>query len=955
MPYVLWETPQYKGLFLIFSLKTIFTMTTTRRFISIFVLFSTILTLHAQTTPPLSIRQPFEALSKEENQTLLRIDTFLSKNEWQAPIHALDSILDERLQLLITKLATMDTTQARIALPLAIARVFKANDLALYEEFHESTRLSDVAIAALIIHARDTCSLYALAMAHVDKAYCFQYLVDLEEAVLESDKAIEVFRRIGYASNIIAERLNKSKHYADMGDETAGLKELNDYDRLKIQYPPEEYVKLDIFAMAVRSALVMGKGNQEQLLGEIDSAQLTYQKALLGLQEAGKNLEKYKAVFSPEELLAARHMVQLNMAGTYTNIKIPHQADSILACIARAEAWGQSRSIQDNLVKSLAWTSKRNFEAAKTTIQSVMHDLIDARTDTSNIFSTPSVNVQNIQFLQLMPTAYFQKGQLLVAMYDSSKAQHKENLEYLKHAFYCYQKAITAIDTLRMVFSTDATMQNVVKKYTHIYSPTLLTASKLYQETNNSTYLDTMLLIGEQHKTFTLRQTIYSRTNRERYTGVTRRLYEQEQQLKRDLIVAQNAFGGNQNAETLQKLNAAHANYRQFKESLKKMPVNTEGGRYYAERFADSVPRIKDIQRDWLNTQKGEVPRVFLSFTFSPTHIIALLVTPDKAQPYIREITPQLWTLLKRFTTSIESETTFPNAAAYALYDVLLKDVLLDVPQNAHLIISAEGLLLRVPFEALLTQAIDSKDKNYPDMPFLIKKHRVSYLPSLTTQMWLRTFHASAKPIKQHIGIVKGHYVKSENLIAPLLNTADSVAYFYNKSATVFDNNKTSFMFNDKEELGFTDLFFALHGEASANNPLDYALILKDNLTKNEDSTLARLTVAKIQRMKFKKLNSVVFGACETQHGELDLGEGVFSIARAFQGLGCRHVVCTLNSVPVESTAQLINNFYYHYNKPSALSKSLHEAKIGYLSAKTIRREEKHPHYWANLIYLGDD
>jgi CHAT domain-containing protein len=928
-------------------------MTTTRRFILTFVLFSTFLTLNAQTSPPLSIRQNFESLTKAENEALMQIDQYLAPIEWQAPI---DSALRVQLDNLITRLSALpNVDKAEVAVPLAIARVFKSNDVALYEDFKKSVALDDLAIAALNTHAQDTGSIYALAMAHDIKAYDLEFLFDLEEALLERDKAIEAFKRINYEANIISERLNKSKVYADMGDERAGLKELDDFDRIKRNYDFSAYYKQEIFATTIRSILFTRKAIKQRLLGEPDLANLTYQKALDSLNQAAEQLNRYKNLFDINEFRAAQHMIQLNITSIYGAGSFPNQGDSILTHIALAEAWGQSRSFQDNISKSSGFIFKKDFDNAKSSLQSVLHDLVDPQTDTANIFSTPSVNVRNVFYLQLLPQIYFTKNRLLIALYDDSKARNKADLNYLKHGFFCAQKAISSIDSLRMSFSTDATMQNVVKAYSYLYAPTVLTAGKLYQETNNPAYLDTMLRIAEQYKTFILRQTVYTRANRETYTREKKQFYEQEQQLKRDLIVAQNAFGGNHNAETLQKLNAAHANYRQFKENLRKMPPNTEGGRYYAERFADSVPGIKDIQRDWLNTQKGEVPRVFLSFTFSPTHIIALLVTPDKAQPYIRETTPQLWTLLKRFTTSIESETTFPNAAAYALYDVLLKDVLLDVPQNAHLIISAEGLLLRVPFEALLTQAIDSKDKNYPDMPFLIKKHRVSYLPSLTTQMWLRTFHASAKPIKQHIGIVKGHYVKSENLIGPLLNTADSVAYFYNKSETVFDNNKTSFMFNDKEELGFTDLFFALHGEASANNPLDYALILKDNLTKNEDSTLARLTVAKIQRMKFKKLNSVVFGACETQHGELDLGEGVFSIARAFQGLGCRHVVCTLNSVPVESTAQLINNFYYHYNKPSALSKSLHEAKIGYLSAKTIRREEKHPHYWANLIYLGDD
>jgi CHAT domain-containing protein len=837
---------------------------------------------------------------------------------------------------------------------LAISRVFKADDLALHEDFKESIRLCDLTSSALKIHARDTCSLYALAMSYDIKAYDLEFLFDLEEGLLERDKAIEALKRIGLDAHVISERLNKSRVYADLGDEKAGLKELDDFDRAKSNYNFSAFYKQEIFATTVRSMLLIRKAMRQQALGEPDSAKLTFQITLDSLNQAVKQLNDNKKMLDTNEFKAAQYMIQSTITAVYGAGRFPNQGDSILAHAALAEAWGQRRSFQDNNSRAVGFILKKDFENAKKSLQTVLHDLVDPQTDTANIFSTPSVNVRNVPYLQLLPQVYYTKNRLLTALYDDSKARNKADLNYLKHGFTCAQNAISSVDSLRMNFSTDATMQNVVKAYSHLYAPTILTAGKLYQETNDAAYLDTMLRISEQYKTFILRQTVYTRTNRERYTGETRRLYEQEAQLKRDLIGTQNAFFTAPTPETLQKRDAAHSNYRQFKENLRKMPPNTEGSRYYAERFADSIPTVKDIQRDWLKTEKGEAPRVFLSFTFSPTHIIALLITPDKAQPYIRETTPQLWALLKRFNESIEFQKTFPNAAAYQLYETLLKDVLLDVPQNAHLIISAEGLLLRLPFEALLTQFIDDKAKNYAEMPFLIQKHRVSYLPSLTTQMWLKTFHQSVKPMGQKIGIVKGHYLLPENDISMLLNTADSVAAFYKKSAVVFDNIKLPFVGNKEEESDLTELFFAVHGEASAANPLDYALILKDSCTKKEDPDGGRLTVAKIQRMKFKQLNTVVFGSCETQHGELDLGEGMFSIARAFQGLGARHIVCTLNSVPVEPTARTLNNFFYQYKgRNKSLSKALHEAKLGYL--KTTRREECHPHFWANIVYLGDD
>jgi CHAT domain-containing protein len=97
-----------------------------------------------------------------------------------------------------------------------------------------------------------------------------------------------------------------------------------------------------------------------------------------------------------------------------------------------------------------------------------------------------------------------------------------------------------------------------------------------------------------------------------------------------------------------------------------------------------------------------------------------------------------------------------------------------------------------------------------------------------------------------------------------------------------------------------------------------------------------------------------ILSACETAAGDLVDGEGVLSIAHAFQYAGCPSMVTSLWQVDEKASAQILELFYDNLSKNWNKARALREAKLEYLKRQKTT-QLKAPYYWAGLVLVGDD
>ena len=93
----------------------------------------------------------------------------------------------------------------------------------------------------------------------------------------------------------------------------------------------------------------------------------------------------------------------------------------------------------------------------------------------------------------------------------------------------------------------------------------------------------------------------------------------------------------------------------------------------------------------------------------------------------------------------------------------------------------------------------------------------------------------------------------------------------------------------------------------------------------------------------------VVLSACDTGRGEVQQGQGVAGLRRAFVVAGAETVVMSLWKVNDAITRQLMEAYYRNLLARQGRATALREAM------RELRQTQPHPHYWAPFIAVGRD
>jgi CHAT domain-containing protein len=112
------------------------------------------------------------------------------------------------------------------------------------------------------------------------------------------------------------------------------------------------------------------------------------------------------------------------------------------------------------------------------------------------------------------------------------------------------------------------------------------------------------------------------------------------------------------------------------------------------------------------------------------------------------------------------------------------------------------------------------------------------------------------------------------------------------------------------------------------------------------------LTAYEASAMDLLGTDMVVLSACETGLGEVQQGEGVYGLRRAFQVAGVRTIVSSLWSVSDRETAFIMSQLYTETDE--TLPDKLRRLQLDRIAKLRADRLTDHPYAWAAFIALGD-
>lgn len=344
---------------------------------------------------------------------------------------------------------------------------------------------------------------------------------------------------------------------------------------------------------------------------------------------------------------------------------------------------------------------------------------------------------------------------------------------------------------------------------------------------------------------------------------------------------------------------------------------------------------------------------------------------------------------------------------ARALDEKLMQPVRALVGDAVQLLISPDGQLNLLPFEALVDE----------HQQYLVERYSISYLTTGRDLLRLQVARSSlsgptiiADPKFGEPPLGKAARGKTSGKPAPVVmasakqitqtsvqltgrrsvtNAADlSDVYFAPLTGTALEANAIKLQFPDAHVLTGREatesaikqvnapsiLHIATHGffltdpnpqpapesvndlrgvqgNAGGENPLLRSGLALAGANLGQSGTeKGVLTALEASNLNLWGTKLVTLSACDTGVGEIRNGEGVYGLRRAFVLAGAETVVMSLWPVSDYATRELMTSYYKGLKKGLGRGEALRQTKLAMLK----RRDRQHPFYWASFIQSGE-
>lgn len=556
------------------------------------------------------------------------------------------------------------------------------------------------------------------------------------------------------------------------------------------------------------------------------------------------------------------------------------------------------------------------------------------------------------------------KGQIF-----EQKFEQNGDLATLEAADKHYDAAVQYINQIKALHTETGSKAFYSKEYSIPFCSEAIQAKlKLYTITQNNQYLQDAYYLARQSTAFLLREAV----NDDRAMAIAqvpadtidllRSLDAQigemaeaipETPAERDSLINLNLELKRQRINLLDQIAINYPEYYHLKHDLQPAPLET------LQSQLDSGTLV-------VNYFMGEDQLYTFAFDQNELKVFTLPIDSSFFEN-VHQFRQTLADLDFVQNNSLEAEAQFLRTSAY-LYSNLLDTVLLSFQDDGHdqLLMVPDGILNYVAFECLLNEPADTWLQTDA---FLIDDYsfRYAYYADLlladdqnTTASRFLGFGTeyddqtlNSLNIEQQDSIKNPsleNAVRGKNLSKliyaddEVIDIADMVAgrTFTNQQAT-----KENFLSHNKD---YDVIHIAAHSFIDDQN--DSTAYIAFHQANQEENFL--LSIPEIYGLDLEA-DMVALSSCQTGIGAIQRGEGVMSLARAFNFAGSKSILASQWSISDQSSFFIMKSFYSYLKEGMPKDKALQKAKMDYLSNdQTSSPAYRIPAYWAAIVLVGN-
>lgn len=628
----------------------------------------------------------------------------------------------------------------------------------------------------------------------------------------------------------------------------------------------------------------------------------------------------------------------LNIMLTYSNFYSKNgYADKAIEMATNAYNYlvknqGEVTNLEYSQLVNLAniYYESKNYSEASKHINKALKTLAN-----SSASKTNQLNALHVSFNK--PTALLLKSKIELQVNST-----KDSI-FLKRQYSNLKEAIAILEKQKTIVTEDQNVSIILDNNDEVFEYSKHIALLLYKETNNPKYLREVLSFHESKLYNKIRQQLNVQANFSS-EDIPNSILEQEKQLKETLNSALNIEDG------LEEFMQANTEWMNFLEFLKR-----DFPKYYELRYASISKSLSVVD--------ANIPKntSIIRYVFIDEQLYAFVIQKDSIEVYDLD-TNMLNNVLKakdKENALLEDNLDFNNDLYRALWEPFA-DAIID----NNIIIVPDGKLFNLSFEILTPKKLNSfkliaensllsqYNISYNYSLLLINKNKtpkffennfVAFTPEFNDQMKSNYRTAITDSVfldKTYLTLLPQPFSK---------DLAQSSSKLFDGKSFINENaSKQIFTRQAKEH---KIIHIGTHAESNNVSPELSRLIFAKNVNDTIFSEDNSLYTYEIYNQNLSS-NLAILTACETGKPTYQAGEGMISLAHAFNYAGSESILTSLWKIDEKSSTQIIESFYKNLKDGLPKDEALKKAKLDYLA--TAQGRTMAPQYWAGLVLIGD-